>query len=652
MNDEPFWNIDIRPIMNVQLKHLSVAVIVLIGAWRTIGCPYAAEAQDLVNDARSGAAKTATVQLAAPQEFPLQNAEPRILPPQKTTFVPESDTLFAAPPLAAVKQVAYQADDDDQSKPAPPTPPGTAAVDDAVMTGDIPPDGIEPLSYPYVYTTGTPFPGDGAFFHFPEDPPPLDQRFVERFPTALTWPNEPLGNFFAKILHAERYELETDLHDEPLGIQPVPDRPPLIVEWNERFLGPGELAPGTRIPTGAIWRPAFWVFGEFRTAAQHFDNGGGAPISEWANRLDLFGQLNLSGTERIVYGVRPFDKEIGAGTARRFVGYDFNTGNGLDGGNWDTQTAYFEGDIGEIFPFLDPYDYKLFDYGFSVGRMPLLAQQGLLINEDRIDAVTLTRNTLNGWGNLNLRMTGVYAWDQVTRNSPILPASIQNERDNNSYMIALLTESDFFKRTVNADFVYVDGDAAHGDMFAFGLSAIRRHYWHENTYNTSFHVLGSFPINGETPYNQQGELLFAQISWTPHHYLDLIYLNAFLAIDQFTSPARGPLMGSPLGQTGILLASVALGRYGPPIGAQTNNLAGGSLGYQWFFDGTRKQLIWEIGGFGETDGGPNRAAVATGLRYQQAVGQHYILVFDGFVSKRENFPQPGVGGRAELRVKF
>ena len=39
--------------------------------------------------------------------------------------------------------------------------------------------------------------------------------------------------------------------------------------------------------------------------------------------------------------------------------------------------------------------------------------------DDRIDAVTVTRNTLYGHGNLNLRMTGVYAWDQISRNSPI-----------------------------------------------------------------------------------------------------------------------------------------------------------------------------------------------------------------------------------------
>ena len=114
----------------------------------------------------------------------------------------------------------------------------------------------------------------------------------------------------------------------------------------------------------------------------------------------------------------------------------------------------------------------IFDYGFSVGRMPLLAQQGLLINEDMIDAATVTRNTLYGHGNLNLRATGVFAWRGINRNSPTGRA---NEFDTASKMVALLTESDFAKRTVNLDAAYVYGSDGVGNLFAFAASSIRRH---------------------------------------------------------------------------------------------------------------------------------------------------------------------------------
>ncbi|RMG32588.1 MAG: hypothetical protein D6725_17365, partial [Planctomycetota bacterium] len=203
-----------------------------------------------------------------------------------------------------------------------------------------------------------------------------------------------------KLLCAEHFEFRTRLEQQPRGLQPIPERPPLIFEWNELFLGPGPLQPGIELPTGAVWRPAFWVFGEHRVDIAHqalpngaADQAPGLRFTELVQRLDLFGQLNLTGTERILIGYRPFDQQVspdGVAVIRRFSAYDFQSGDALDGYNADIQTLFFEGDFGEIFPNLDLYDRNQLDYGFSVGRQPLLAQQGLLLNEDRIDAVTIT----------------------------------------------------------------------------------------------------------------------------------------------------------------------------------------------------------------------------------------------------------------------
>jgi hypothetical protein len=489
----------------------------------------------------------------------------------------------------------------------------------------------------------SPFINDVEVVDFPHEEPPLRWKLLEAMPRVLSWPDEPLGNFFGHILHMEHDHVESELDEYAIGLQQIPERPPLLVEWNELFLGPGWLEQGIETPTGAIWRPAFWMFGEFRTALQHFDRGD--PATEWANRLDLFGQLNLSGTERVLIGMRPLDEERGG--ARNFSGYELHDGNWIDGWNSHFQTLFFEGDFGEIFPRLDPYDSRMLDYGFSVGRMPLLAQQGLLINEDMIDAVTMTRNTLNGHGNLNLRTTGVYSWRGVNRNSPV---GRPNDFDPGSKMVAILTESDFAVRTVNLDATYVYGDPAFGNLFAVGASSIRRHHGYHNTYNTSLHLLASIPEDGRTDFADQGELLFAQTSWTPHHTEDLIYLNSFWAIDQFTSPARGPAMGNALGQTGLLFGGVALGQYNAPIAVRTDNVAGASLGYQMFFDHTRQQVIWEVGGYKETKGA-SRGAIGSALRYQKAIGQHSILVMDGFVSKHET-RRASQGARIEWRIKF
>ena len=474
----------------------------------------------------------------------------------------------------------------------------------------------------------------------PEPEPPIHWEIGEHFLEALEAPSAPLAHCLADLMGVEHYEPHTPLHSHPIPIQGIPDRPELLLETNERFLAPGFLEQGIVLPTGAVWRPSIWLFGTFRTGFNYFDNRAGTNVTEWVNRLNLFGQLNLSGTERLLVGVRPLDEELTA--TRRFTGVDLRNGRRLDGWNMELQTLFFEGDFGEIFPRLDPYDRLALDYGFSVGRQPMLFQQGLLINEDRIDAVTVTRNTLDGCGVLNLRATGVYAWNEINRNN--------NVHDPDAQMVGLFTEADVRQSTINADVAYLNSESGMGSVLALGLSAIQRLHGFHNTYNTSFHVLASFPTDDESPAARQGELLFSQISWTPHHSNDLVYLNSFWAIDQFTSPARGPLAGGPLGQTGILFSAPGLGSFGAPLSNQAGDAVGSSLGYQLFFDESRQQIIFELGGRQDTNR-INQAAIAGGFRYQRAIGQHWIFLVDTFLTKRESCGL-APGTRVEFLAKF
>lgn len=473
------------------------------------------------------------------------------------------------------------------------------------------------------------------------DTSPIHWKLGEVFLGMLSAPAHPLAHLGEFILCEEHYSPETPLEDHAIGLQPIPERPDLLIETNDKFMDIGFLKQGIVIPTGAVWRPSIWVFGTYRTGLNYFDNRAGTNVTEWANRLDLFGQLNLSGTERVLVGLRSLDKELAA--SRLFTGYDFHEGDWLDGINADIQTLFFEGDFGEIFPNLDPYDVHRLDIGFSIGRQPMLFQQGLLINEDMVDAVTVTRNTINGGGILNMRVTGVYVDGDINRNN--------NVRDPDAKLYGFFTETDLAVSTVNADVATVtSNNSQFGSMTAFGLSAIQRLHGFHNTYNTSFQVLGSFPHEGETVASGQGELLFSQISLTPHHSNDLVYFNTFWAIDRFTSPARGTLAGGPLGQVGLLYAASGLGRYGAPLSNQATDAAGASLGYQLFYDKTRQQVIFEIGGRKNTQG-INDGALAGAIRYQKAIGQHWIMLLDSFVAKQES---RGVasGARIEFLAKF
>ena len=100
-------------------------------------------------------------------------------------------------------------------------------------------------------------------------------------------------------------------------------------------------------------------------------------------------------------------------------------------------------------------------------------------------------------------------------------------------------------------------------------------------------------VDDDNAFTGTGTLLFSEISWTPHGTEDLVYVNAFWAIDEYTSVARAPDAGGPLGRVGILFAAVALGRYDSPLSNQAQDVAGAAVGWQKLWDDGRKQLILE-----------------------------------------------------------
>ncbi|MCA1702000.1 MAG: hypothetical protein LC808_01505 [Actinobacteria bacterium] len=104
-------------------------------------------------------------------------------------------------------------------------------------------------------------------------------------------------------------------------VDPVERLEPLL-EIGDPFLGRGPIEPGIKTPTGQMLQPWFLLFGTFRTALQSFESGDVNTV-EWANRLDLHGNLNLSGTERLLFSMRPIDRETGG-----YTGYNFEPEEG------------------------------------------------------------------------------------------------------------------------------------------------------------------------------------------------------------------------------------------------------------------------------------------------------------------------------------
>jgi hypothetical protein len=433
-------------------------------------------------------------------------------------------------------------------------------------------------------------------------------------------------------------EQSSAFSDTPLPLKTIPDRPKPIIEIGQNpFLDSGTIAPGYILPTGAVWQPDFIVYGTGRSAFQVFDNGK-TQISEEVNSLELLGNLYLTPTERIVAGIRPFEVN------GQFAGYRYFPDPKLVSPyNGNLHTLFFEGDFGELFPKLDINDTKSIDYGFAVGRQPLNIEDGIMINNDAIDAASITRTSLFGLGSSALRTTLLFGWNDVNRNDDIT--------DNKSKLIGLFTSADYTFGTVDFDSAYVNSRDSSGLDFGAGVT---NRFW--GLLNSTFRVNTSFALDQQSAAVSTGTLLTSQLSTVLPYGADVVYLDTFWGIDNYASADRGPDAAGPLGTIGILFAAQDLGNYVAPLGDRPNSSVGGSLGFQKYLGSKDRQLVLEIGGklntrtpayFADTQPSDFGAAA----RYQMKLNQHFVLILDTFVGFPED-RNTSYGFRAELLYKF
>lgn len=452
----------------------------------------------------------------------------------------------------------------------------------------------------------------------------------------------PLGERVeVETLNGEYVEFRTDKTEDKA--KRLPSRPPLLFEMGNGFLDTGNLHPGFEIPfIGAVWQPRLWAYLINRTAFQSFDNGGpNQRETEIANRLDLFANLQLTGTEKILLGLRTTDDN----RPDRFTRYTFD---GADEGfndefHFNVETLFFEGDLGSLFPVLDQQGQLPIDLGFTVGRQPLVFQEGILIN-DTVDAVGFVRNNIPFPGTSNFRVSAMYAWNRLDRND-------NATRPGDENMYGLFIAADTHISTFNFDTIYVD-DSDNGDGLYFGLSAIQRLAAFGGI-SSAFRINTSIALDEEIDDNVigTGALLTSELSKTVYGSDDIVYFNSFLGLGNFTQAGREAIVGGPLANTGILFASPSLGNYLAEIDPFTSDsVIGGAIGYQAFWDDKRRNLILEAAGRHDLSGN-GFDSLGIGFQLQQAVGQHVQLQFESFYTFNEG-RDDGFGGRAEVQFVY
>lgn len=423
------------------------------------------------------------------------------------------------------------------------------------------------------------------------------------------------------------------IKEEALGGRTAP-----IIELGDPFLSTGRLSEPLVLPTGAVWNPSLWVFGTMRTALSARNDGASDGRAQAAARLDLLANLQLSGTERVVLGLTPLHDDTD------YTSYTFAPER-EEGWNWPggvgVSTLFVEGEVAELFPNLDPGDSLPLDLGFAVGRQFIDLQDGMLVN-DTIDSVGIVKNNLMLPGVTNLRLTGLFGWGQVHRND--------NRRDEDAHLWAASAAWDTFSTTYEADVAYVEAPedgTSQGDSAHVGFGAIQR----IGSWNTGLRALYSNSLETDGAGADDGLLLFAETSTSPTGTSSILYVNGFAALGDYTSAARTPGTGGPLGRVGLAFASPQLGEYGPALSNRSSDVVGGALGYQMFLGGLSRQLTVELSGRADT-GGAETGGVAAAVQFQQKLTKRVLWQVDGFVAGYEDDRDIGAGARSEIRVQF
>jgi len=265
----------------------------------------------------------------------------------------------------------------------------------------------------------------------------------------------------------------------------------------------------------------------------------------------------------------------------------------------------------------------------------------MLIN-DTIDAFGIVRNNIVFPGTSNLRISAMWGWNRIDRND--------TARNSNENLFGLFIAADTHVSTYNLDIIYI-ADKGSDDGLYIGASAIQRIRSLGNL-STAFRINSSFALEDEAPGNVigNGTLISMELSKTVQGSNDILYFNSFVGIGNFTQAGREAVVGGPLANIGILFASPNLSTYGAELNPFTDNVVGGAMGYQAFFNNQRTNLVMEVAARHDYDD-DGFDQLGFGFQLQQAVGQYVQLTFEAFYTLNED-RQDGSGARAEIQVLY
>lgn len=391
--------------------------------------------------------------------------------------------------------------------------------------------------------------------------------------------------------------------------------------------------------------PRFYLYGDYRAAAA-YNQQNGEDKAVLANRLNLEWDLWLTSTERFHMSTGPLQRN------NDFQRIEFNDGhsqffNEFDFFDADTDTAFFEGDLGAM---LGGWTgrYAPFDMPITAGLIPLVFQNGVWMNDAIVGAAATipARNSAwLDWSNFNI--TFFTGFDQVT-------SEAFDDDQSVAHVFGVTSMIDAWGGYIEVGYARLDDNTDSGRSYNnVGVSYTRRYL---NLVSNSLRAIANSGQDGpESTRTADGLLLIAENSFlSPWPYNVIPYVNTWVGFDDPQSVARSGAAGGVLFNEGILFESDNLTGY-PTLDATANKTYGAAVGVDLLSPQFTHQLILEtaiVQVFGDSvDRNAAGNQYGIGARYQVPISNATLLRFDvmhGWLNGADDVS----GARAEFRWKF
>jgi hypothetical protein len=393
---------------------------------------------------------------------------------------------------------------------------------------------------------------------------------------------------------------------------------------------------------------AFSIYGDWRTAMARNINGGNRTTT-LATRLNLDVDYRFTATERVHAFFRPLDN------VAEFTRCEFQSNRTKDcTAKLDVKAdaLFFEGDLAAMIAGWTG-NYQKFDLAFAAGKMPLLFQNGVWL-EDAITglAVSLPGKNSAPLGISNMDVTFFTGQGDVNTGGVRDRFGALTRNHVRVYGATAFIEAN--QGFWEVGYAYTDprNELSDQGYHNLGVSFTRRYGgWLSNSVRL-IHSYGQRPNAPNVP-SANGTLLLIENSLVTRNPSTLVpYMNLFFGSGNPQSVARAVDAGGILKNTGINFETDGLTGY-PKLNDTGNNSWGGALGVQYLF-ALDQQLVFEVATVqtrhGATASLPGRE-VGLGVRYQRPLDKAWIVRFDAMMADRAN-ARDLAGIRVELRRKF